>query len=75
MVNRFGVRVCISVARRANTIEAEKARDIALCKMRLRRQSWRAIGVFLGLSHEGARKRWMSLREDVREVYGRAEVG
>jgi hypothetical protein len=75
MVDRWGVQIKLTVARKPTTTDAEKTRDIALCRMRRVGQSWRTIGVVLGLTHEGARKRWYSLPEAVREHYGRAEVG
>jgi hypothetical protein len=75
VVDRWGVQVKPMVARRATTAEAERARDMTLCRLRRQGQSWRAIGTFLGLSYEGARKRWRAIPETVREHYGRAAVG
>lgn len=70
-----GVRIWPVVAKRPKTLatstEVQRARDIALVKMRKRQQSWRAIGAFLGMSYEGARRRWNAIPEAVREHYGR----
>lgn len=70
LIDRRGLKIVKVPARRATVDEAEKSRDIAIVRMHRDGQSWRAIGKFLRISHEGARKRWLSLREDVRAHYG-----
>lgn len=54
---------------------AERTRDMTLVRLRAANVPWRQIGVILGLSHMGARKRWHAIPEEVREHYSRLTVG
>jgi len=71
VVDRRGVKVVVARARKAGVVEIEKSRDLAIIRLRAAGQSWRQVGLYLGLSHEGARKRWRGIPEQVRRHYGK----
>jgi hypothetical protein len=46
-----------------------RAQDITIVRLRTRRVSWRRIGRFFNMSHEGVRQRWRSIPPEAREHY------
>lgn len=75
VVNRWGIQVKVQMAKRVTEQDAEKARDLAIVRMRAQGQSWRTIGAFLGIHHGTALRRWRTIPAHVREHYGRIAVG
>jgi hypothetical protein len=53
----------------------EHDRDLLIIRLRATRRSWRRIGATVGLSHTGARKRYASIPEAVREHFRRVALG
>jgi hypothetical protein len=51
--------------------EILRSQDITIIRLRRRRFPWRAIGKYLRMSHEGARKRYQHIPPEVREQYSR----
>jgi len=72
VVNGIGVRVVVGRAQKIDRESIERSRDIAICRLKARGQSWRQIGAFLGISHAGARKRWQAMPQEAREHYQEA---
>lgn len=74
-VDRWGFKVVVARPTKIDRGIIDRSRDLILVRLQAEGRSWRQIGAILGLSHEGARKRWRSIPSGVREHYGRAEMG
>jgi hypothetical protein len=60
---------------RKEEASAEIERDVIIIRLRATRRSWRRIGPVVGLTYEGARKRYHAIPEAVREHYSRVALG
>jgi hypothetical protein len=57
------------------SIGPECEKDIVIIRLRAARRSWRRIGPVVGMSHEGARRRYLDIPEAVREHFRRVALG
>lgn len=57
------------------SFDLERVRDMALIQFRLERKTWREIGRRLRMSHEGARKRWQAIPQEVKDDFRRKAMG
>ena len=74
-VDRWGLKVVVARATKIDRGVVERTRDGILVRLEHEGKSWRQIGAILGLSHEGARKRWRSIPPDVRQHLREVAVG
>ena len=72
--NRMGEQVARPEPHRLK-VDPDKMIDLMIVKGRALGLGWRVVGASVRMTHEGARKRYLSLPEPVREHYRRAALG